>query len=325
MRVRPRSDLDAEFLLYALLSPEGRAYFERSARGTSGSMVKIDRAILENFPLRLPPLSAQRKIAAILSSVDETIEKTEAVIDQLEVVKNGLLSELLTRGMPGRHSTFRETEIGRIPAGWQLLALGDLLSAIEAGWSPQCEPRLAEESEWGILKVSAVSSGDYVSEEHKALPSALEPRPEIEVKPGDVLIARANGVLALVGRSAFVHSTRPRLMLSDKTLRLRPNPDRLDGFFLHLMLGFEPVRAQVVEGTTGSHMRNVSQAALRRVMLPVPPPDEQRSIATIILGIDRRTTAEREALRGLRVVKAALLDALISGRIRVNVPVQEAA
>ena len=62
-----------------------------------------------------PPLPEQRKIAAILSSVDDAIEKTQAVIDQLQVVKRGLMQELLTRGLPGRHTQFKPTEIGNVP------------------------------------------------------------------------------------------------------------------------------------------------------------------------------------------------------------------
>ena len=55
----------------------------------------------------VPPLPEQRKIAAILSSVDDAIEKTQAVIDQVQVVKRGLMQELLTRGLPGRHTRFQ--------------------------------------------------------------------------------------------------------------------------------------------------------------------------------------------------------------------------
>ncbi len=66
----------------------------------------------------LPVLPGQRKIAAILSSVDGAIEKTQAVIEQVQVVKRGLMQELLTRGLPGRHTQFKQTEIGEIPEVW---------------------------------------------------------------------------------------------------------------------------------------------------------------------------------------------------------------
>ena len=75
---------------------------------------------------RLPPHREQRKIAAILSSVDDAIEKTQAVIDQVQVVKRGLMQELLSRAaMPGRHTRFKQTEIGEIPEEWEVRALVD--------------------------------------------------------------------------------------------------------------------------------------------------------------------------------------------------------
>jgi type I restriction enzyme S subunit len=73
----------------------------------------------------LPSLPEQRKIAAILSSVDETIEKTEAVIERLQVVKKAMMQELLTRGLPGRHTRFKKTEIGEIPEEWDVVELGE--------------------------------------------------------------------------------------------------------------------------------------------------------------------------------------------------------
>ena len=79
----------------------------------------------------LPPLTEQRKIAAILSSVDDAIEKTQAVIDQVQVVKRGLMQELLTRGLP-QHTRYKRTEIGTLPEAWDVVTLGDI-AAVKGG------------------------------------------------------------------------------------------------------------------------------------------------------------------------------------------------
>lgn len=68
----------------------------------------------------MPPLPEQRKIAAILSSVDEVIEKTEAVIEQLGVVKRAMMQELLTRGMPGATRGSSRRRSGRFRRGGRL-------------------------------------------------------------------------------------------------------------------------------------------------------------------------------------------------------------
>lgn len=76
--------------------------------------------------MNLPPIAEQRKIAAILSSVDEAIEATQAVIDQLQVVKKAMMAELLTRGLPEQHRSFKNTEIGLLPEDWKRVSVADL-------------------------------------------------------------------------------------------------------------------------------------------------------------------------------------------------------
>ena len=273
---------------------------------------------LRRLRLAVPPLVEQRNIAAILSSVDDVIDKTQTVIDQVQILKRGVMQELLTRGLPGRHTQFKETRVGDVPACWRLVALGEVLEAIEAGWSPKCEARQAEMSEWGVLKVSSTSSGRFRQHENKALLDQLEPRPALEVKDGDVLVARASGVLELVGRSAFVHRTRRRLMLSDKTLRLQVKKSVIRPLFLHLVLGDIGVRRQILIRTTGSHMRNVSQRALRSVPIPVPTLEEQERIEVLERHASARLEKEAESLRQLEEVKSALMSVLLTGELRVT-------
>ena len=111
--VRPKEAGDLRWLYYAV-SALGLEKLNE-ATGTPG----LNRNTAARRAFTVPPLPEQRKIAAILSSVDDAIEKTQAVIGQVQVVKRGLMQELLTRGLP-----FKRTEIGEIPQGWQLRRLG---------------------------------------------------------------------------------------------------------------------------------------------------------------------------------------------------------
>ena len=288
------------------------------ATSSGTKMPRTSWSQLGTFQFSLPPLPEQRKIAAILSSVDNAIEKTQAVIDQIQVVKRGLMQELLTKGLPGRHERFKQTGIGKVPACWRLAVLGEVLEAVETGWSPKCEARQAELGEWGVLKVSSTSSGRFKQHENKALLDPLEPRPRLEVKHGDVLVARASGVLDLVGRSAFVHRTRRKLMLSDKTLRLRARKSVLRPMFLHLLLEDTGVRRQILIRTTGSHMRNISQRALRSIPIPVPPLEEQERIEVLERHVSARLEEEEKSLRQLEVAKRTLTSVLLTGELRVT-------
>ena len=113
--------VEAEFLWHAL--HQSVADLSRVSQGST--FAAISKADLAGLEVPLPSPGEQRKIAAILSSVDNAIEKTQAVIDQVQVIKRGLLQELLTRGWPGQHTRFKKTAVGEIPISWTVAALSD--------------------------------------------------------------------------------------------------------------------------------------------------------------------------------------------------------
>jgi type I restriction enzyme S subunit len=313
---RVRGSLDPVFLLYALpRTAELHGEADVAVKGKT-----LNKAKLVDLPLLLPPLPEQRKIAAILTSVDEAIEGAQTVIDQLQVVKKAMMADLLTRGIPGRHKKFKQTEIGEVPEKWEVVPLGDLLDGINAGWSPQCESRPAGPKEWGVLKVSAVSWGEFRQEENKLLPSSLVPREEIEVRSGDILVSRAN-TPELVGRAVIVRATRSQLMLCDKIFRLRTDQTKVDSAYLNLVLGSPNSRAQIQDGASGSSrsMKNISQEKLRNVLVQRPALAEQRQIAVGIDALADRVVEEKAVLASLSALKSALMSVLLTGEVRVRV------
>ena len=117
-----------EFVYYGLC--HRTAELQRLAGATAVPIVSKGK--FEQFGLPLPPLPEQRKIAAILSSVDDAIEASQAVIDQLQVVKKAMMAELLTKGLPGRHKKFKNTEIGEVPVEWTVCTIDSLGMNAEA-------------------------------------------------------------------------------------------------------------------------------------------------------------------------------------------------
>ena len=120
-RSQPCDDALAEFLrslLPHVVLPDAQLAILRTTASNSRAAERSARRVLRR-DVALPPLPEQRKIAAILSAVDEVIEKTEAVIESLQTLKKAMMQELLTRGLPGRHTRFKQTEIGEIPEEWE--------------------------------------------------------------------------------------------------------------------------------------------------------------------------------------------------------------
>lgn len=173
-----------------------------------------------------------------------------------------------------------------LPKGWMWCRLGDLALGSEAGWSPQCEPHPRNDKEWGVLKISAVTWGEFNPEENKALPLKLEPRQEYEVKGRDFLLSRAN-TSELVARSVVVPQTVPKhLMLSDKIIRFQFS-DFLDVNYINIVNNsiFSREYYGVVAGGTSSSMKNVTRNHVSLLPVALPSHNEQKKIYSVIASI----------------------------------------
>ena len=136
--------LDPDYLFAVFKSERSLRVYKRITQGTVNRRGGISFRTLSRLLLHHPPLPEQRKIAAMLSSVDDAIEKTQAVIDQVQVVKRGLMQQLLTRGLPGRHTQFKQTELGEIPEEWgivRIIEVDDVDYGISAAVSSNTGPR----------------------------------------------------------------------------------------------------------------------------------------------------------------------------------------
>jgi type I restriction enzyme S subunit len=268
----------------------------------------------------------QSKIAEVLSTVDRAIEQTEALIAKQERIKTGLMQDLLTRGIDEHgnlrsESThkFKDSPLGRIPIEWEVLPLGNLLSGIDAGWSPNCEGEPPSQGEWGILKVSAISSGVFKPSESKRLAAGLLPIPSLEVRQRDVLVSRANGVAELVGRCVLVEHTPSRLMLSDKTLRLVPRPDTIRPFILTASMSSHHTRLQIGTLFSGSSgQKNITQKQLRTLLIAVAKWDEQMMAERAVVGAVENIAQDNACLEKLKALKIALMQDLLTGKKRVT-------
>src|SRR6185437_5870016 len=121
LALRAKQGVDEKLLLEILHSPAFVAHAVSTASGTK--MPRTSWSLISAFKVLVPPLPEQRKIAATLSSVDEVLDRTEGVIEQLRSVKKAMMHEFLTRGLPGRHTRFKRAEIGALPAEWRVVTI----------------------------------------------------------------------------------------------------------------------------------------------------------------------------------------------------------
>ncbi|MFO0903195.1 MAG: hypothetical protein U0939_09360 [Pirellulales bacterium] len=167
------------------------------------------------------------------------------------------------------------TNLPQLPEGWCWARLGQLLHGIEGGKSFKCLTRQATNDEWGVIKVSAMTWGVFIEDEQKAIPPSAEFNEKDEIRPGDLLLSRSN-TTELVGATVLVHECRPRLLLSDKSLRLLVSGE-LNRWWLLRTLQSRIIRRQLSAMATGTSdsMRNVSQEKIESVVVPLSPRHEQ--------------------------------------------------
>ena len=308
----PNGLANTEYLYYLLPT---LALEESSDRAVKGQT--LNKAKLRALQLVLPPADEQRKIAAILSSVDDAIEKTQAVIDQVQVVKRGLMQELLTRGLPGRHTRFRQTEIGEIPEAWRLLPLECFIE--DGPDNGLYRPQRNYGEGTPIVRIDAFDNGVQLRRPQLRR-VFLEPR-DVErfaVNPGDILINRVNSMSHLAKCALAVSFDEPTVYESN-IMRLSLDDSRLTTEFGFRWLSSEQVKTHLRRKAK----RAVAQASINQndvltIPTPCPPRAEQRRIAEVIGIIEQRLESETDALEGLTKFKLALMSVVLTGELRVT-------
>ena len=222
--LRPKLELDGKFLTYLTQSPWFRSAGERMMFGAAGQK-RVPEDFIKDFPMPLPETTEQRRIVSFLDAklgrLDELMRKKERQLALLEEKRQALISHAVTRGLNPQAPTKPSgiAWLGNIPAHWKNLPIRRVLKTLEQGWSPVVEDRETDNAEWAVVKLNAVSKGEFKPQFHKALPAGVIPDTRYEIKVGDLLLSRSN-TPALVGDVAYVRATRPRLMMSDIIYRL---------------------------------------------------------------------------------------------------------
>ncbi|UFQ14848.1 MULTISPECIES: restriction endonuclease subunit S [Streptomyces] len=320
--LRSRGAVLPDYLLRFLLQRHVRRMAEQHMTGAVGQR-RVPRPYLAELEIPLPPLSEQHRITAKLGDQLTHVEAGEAALALAAERYEHLIHAARSQGVwpTGENS---------LPEGWRWGVVGDVLEKIQAGKSFTCLPRVARDDEWGVIKVSAMTWGEFRADENKALPPEREPNPDYEIHSGDILVSRANTV-DYVGAPVLVGETRSKLMLSDKSLRLVPKAG-VDRDWLIEVLSSRPVRAQYSAAATGTSdsMRNISQVTVRSARIPIPPEGvAQKNVAAAIadaMNLVRPLKGQLdEQAREAGRLRDALLHAAFTGALVPQNPDDEPA
>lgn len=309
-----RESINNEYLYQHIswIKPE----LEKLSAGSTFS--EISSTTLKGIQLTYPPLPEQQKITAILTSVDEVIEKTQTQINKLKDLKTGMMQELLTRGIgvDGKpHTEFKDSPVGIIPKGWEVELLGTLASFVTSGsrgWAQYYSKSGAIFIRIGNLTREHINFR-FKDTIFVTPPNSAEGKRTL-VQTGDVLISITAdlGVIAVVNDDigeAYVNQHVSLVRLKDK------NISRWIGHFL----SFEESQKQFTANNDAGAKAGLNLTAIRNTLIALPTSGEMQTIVKSLDSVDQAIAMKRKRLLKITDTKKALMQDLLTGKVRVKV------
>jgi type I restriction enzyme S subunit len=316
-----REALNNDFLFYFLINAKPQL----EEQGTGSTFKSINRSVLQSFPLPLPPLSEQRAIAHVLRAVQRAREATERVIAATRELKKSLMRHLFTYGpVPVDQADqvpMQETDIGPIPAHWQVVKLGEVCD-LYSGFAFRSEDFTTKGIP--VIKIGNLQNGIVIiNNKDSHYPQELW-NPSLMkylLSPGDVLIALTG---ATTGKIAIVPQNLNVALLNQRVGKFSVvDSNKFDLTFGQYMFETSSFQKLIKQAILQSAQGNISPIKIKSFAIPLPPLSEQREIARILQAVDRKLEAEEARRQALEALFKTLLHQLMSGKLRVPVVLSE--
>jgi type I restriction enzyme S subunit len=293
-------DTDPKWLYYRLTSIDFTKYNEASG------VPSLSRDTLYSIKLQTPPLPEQKKIAAILSSVDAVIEKTQAQIDKLKDLKTGMVQELLTKGIG--HTEFKDSPVGRIPAGWDILTMRDICSTRQ-GLQIPISNRFSSNADarYVYLTIKFINSGfdpsvaEYIE----------DPKPSVVCDYDDIILARTGATGKVVTGVKGVFHNNFFMVDYDRENVLKE--------YLVQYLNCPFIQNEISNRAGTTTIPDLNHGDFYSLPVPLPPQKEQKFISDTLSSIDVKIEKAASKLSSVEYTKKALTQDLLTGKVRVKV------
>jgi type I restriction enzyme S subunit len=274
---------------------------------------------LAKVRINYPEKPIQQKISKILSNIDKVIEKTEAAIEKYKAIKQGMMLDLLTKGIDGSGNIrseathkFKDSPLGRFPKDWEYLPLSELCDVVV-----DCKNRTCPFIETGypVIRTTNIKDGQLIWDDMKYTDheSYIEwTKRELPI-PGDVIITRE----APLGEILVIpEDITP--CLGQRTMHFRTNRSKLSPYFLQYMVMSNSMQTYMNNIASGSTVKHLRVDELKELHIPTPSIPEQIRIEKALRQIDKAIRDEERTQNKLSKIKDGLMRDLLDGRVSVN-------
>lgn len=324
-----RASEDLSFWAAYFASTDFSGRLARIAVGSTNSHTRASpKETLKWLVPEVPP-NEQRKIAQVLDLLNSTIHETEAIIAKLKAVKQGLLHDLLTRGIDANGELrppqseapylYKQSPLGWIPKDWTYKPFGDLCES--SAFGPRF-PSDAYDENGPLATLRTTDMDDEGNISLSTMPrAAIAPSVFADhlLRPGDLVISRS-GTCGVTG--VFAGHDIP-VVPGAFLIRFRMRDIRLNRFYRRYFNSSQG-RPYLDRLAVGGVQKNIKGSDVLCLLVPVPSPEEAIGIAERIESIEHDIESNRQLLTKLTLQKTGLMDDLLTGRVRVTPLLQEA-
>ncbi|MDM5148223.1 restriction endonuclease subunit S [Candidatus Persebacteraceae bacterium Df01] len=290
--------------------------------GFQGSGIKhLDKGFIQRFTFSLPSLPEQKKIASILTSVDEVIENTQKQINKLQDLKKATMNELLTNGIG--HTEFKDSELGRIPKSWNIIKLSDIRDITDkysfTGGPFGSNLKRENYTEKGIRIIQLQNIGDGQFFNKYKIYTSGEKADELlscNIYPGDIILSKMGDPVA---RATLIPDFNARYLMASDGIRLSVDDEKYDSKFILDSINHHTFRNQAEISSTGSTRKRIGLVELRRLKISTSSLIEQKKIASIFISFDEAIDKKQKNNNKLKSLKKSLMQDLLTGKVRVTV------
>lgn len=302
------SRLEARWLAAYVARPSFYATKGGLAKGGRKARRVSPEELLEE-EIHLPPLDAQRRHLEIADCAFAAVEAAEAVVVQTEKVMRGVMEQLLTRGLPGKHKRFIATEIGELPHGWTVQPLEALADVNRGKFShrPRNEPRLYGGATPFVQTGDVAGSHGWHLGAHEQTLSDEGVSFSRVFPAGSLLVT----IAANIGRVAL---TKYPVACPDSLVAVQPRR-AADAYWL--LAELHRRQPDLERCAPQNAQKNINLEVLRPLQVPVPPEDEREMIGSRYGEFQEAISIAAKAAKQARVVALGLVHDLVSGRVRV--------
>ena len=311
-----REQVEPAFLFALMKLPTMVARYQRIGEGSIHRRKSISFERLGRLIFNIPVIEEQRRILNVLDANDEAIERTEAVIAATERLRDSLLHELLTRGVPGWHGEWKEVAgVGTVPACWEVVRLGEV-AEVQTGRAVNRKSANHWDVEIPYLSVANVKDG-YL--DLSILKTMRVSTPEIEryrLRRGDVLFTEG-GDADKLGRGTVWQGEIEQCLHQNHVFAVRTRRTALQPEFLAAYAASDPGKRFFLNAAKQTtNLASVNATQLRKMPIPVPDIREQAKVDGLLSAAGRLNTQARVERDALAMLKISSADALLTGRSR---------